>query len=129
MALKKPKARVNGELTYAVVEVASGEPFQYLLIAKDLYARLSQVFGTELTVKAEIKGEDLDGCTYRHPLQDQLPTDKRGDTSPIIIGGDYITTESGTGLVHTAPGHGQDNLCAAFGRTPGVPGGQGQQDG
>ena len=101
---------VNGELTYAVVEVASGEPFQYLLIAKDLYDRLSQVFGTELTVKAEIKGEDLDGCTYRHPLQDQLPTDKRGDTSPIIIGGDYITTESGTGLVHTAPGHGQEDF-------------------
>ena len=101
---------VNGDLTYAVVEVASGKPFQYLLIAKDLGDRLSQVFGTELTVKAEIKGEALEGCTYRHPLQAQLPTDKRGDTSPIIIGGDYITTESGTGLVHTAPGHGQEDF-------------------
>jgi isoleucyl-tRNA synthetase len=29
--------------------------------------------------------------------------------SPIVIGGDYVTTESGTGLVHTAPGHGQDD--------------------
>ncbi|HEY9889369.1 MAG TPA: isoleucine--tRNA ligase, partial [Candidatus Obscuribacterales bacterium] len=33
-----------------------------------------------------------------------------GATSPIIIGGDYITTESGTGLVHTAPGHGQEDF-------------------
>jgi isoleucyl-tRNA synthetase len=87
-----------------------GKPFPYLLIAKDLRDRLSQVLGTDLTVKAEIKGADLEGCTYRHPLQDQLPTDKRGDTSPVIVGGDYITTESGTGLVHTAPGHGQEDF-------------------
>ena len=31
-------------------------------------------------------------------------------TSPVVIGGDYITTESGTGLVHTAPGHGVDDF-------------------
>ncbi|WP_008313409.1 isoleucine--tRNA ligase [Leptolyngbya sp. PCC 6406] len=101
---------VNGDLTYAVVAVASGKPFPYLLIAKDLCDRLSQVLGTELTLKAELKGSDLEGCTYRHPLQDQLPTDKRGETSPVIVGGDYITTESGTGLVHTAPGHGQEDF-------------------
>lgn len=29
--------------------------------------------------------------------------------SEVVIGGDYITTESGTGLVHTAPGHGQED--------------------
>jgi len=101
---------VNGELTYAVVEVASGKPFKYLLIAKDLQERLAQVLESDLSVKAEIKGVDLEGSTYKHPLQDQLPTDKRGDTSPIIVGGDYITTESGTGLVHTAPGHGQEDF-------------------
>jgi isoleucyl-tRNA synthetase len=101
---------LNPELTYAVVEVAAGQPFKYLLIAKDLRDRLSQVMGTDLTLKAELKGADLEGSTYRHPLQDHLPTDKRGDTSPIVIGGDYVTTESGTGLVHTAPGHGQDDF-------------------
>ena len=31
-------------------------------------------------------------------------------TSPVVLGGDYITTESGTGLVHTAPGHGVDDF-------------------
>jgi isoleucyl-tRNA synthetase len=101
---------LNPELTYAVVAVAAGQPFKYLLIAKDLRDRLSQVMGTELTLKAELKGADLEGSTYRHPLQDHLPTDKRGETSPIVIGGDYVTTESGTGLVHTAPGHGQDDF-------------------
>lgn len=101
---------VNAELTYAVVEVSAGEPFKYLIIAKDLSDRLAQVFDSELTIKAELKGADLEGCEYRHPLQDKLPTDKRGETSPVIVGGDYITTESGTGLVHTAPGHGQEDF-------------------
>jgi isoleucyl-tRNA synthetase len=43
----------------------------------------------------------LEHSTYQHPLFDR--------ESPILIGGDYITTESGTGLVHTAPGHGQED--------------------
>merc|ERR1719199_250982 len=38
---------------------------------------------------------------YTHPLI--------GRESPVVAGGDYITTESGTGLVHTAPGHGQED--------------------
>ncbi|MBF2036306.1 MAG: isoleucine--tRNA ligase [Leptolyngbyaceae cyanobacterium T60_A2020_046] len=101
---------VNPELTYAVVEVAAGKPFRYLIIAKDLRDRMATLLGTELTLKAELKGKDLEYSTYRHPLQSQLPTDLRGDTSPIIIGGDYVTTESGTGLVHTAPGHGEEDF-------------------
>ena len=101
---------VNPDLTYAVVEVSTGEPFKYLLIAKDLRDRLSQVLDSELTLQVELKGADLEGTTYRHPLQDQLTTDKRGETSPILIGGDYVTTESGTGLVHTAPGHGDEDF-------------------
>lgn len=93
---------VNADLTYAVVEVASGEPFQYLIIAKDLVERMTQVLGSDLTVKAEVKGAALEHSTYRHPLFDR--------ESPILIGGDYVTTESGTGLVHTAPGHGDEDF-------------------
>lgn len=33
---------------------------------------------------------------------------------PVVIGGDYITTESGTGLVHTAPGHGQEDYVTGM---------------
>ena len=43
----------------------------------------------------------LEGCTYQHPFA--------GRVSPVVIGGSYITAESGTGLVHTAPGHGQED--------------------
>ena len=75
--------------------------FEYLIVATDLVERLSQILDTQLTVKATFKGKELEHCTYRHPLFDR--------ESPIVIGGDYITTESGTGLVHTAPGHGQED--------------------
>ena len=72
-----------------------------LIVAADMVESLSQTFGRELTVKATFKGKDLEHCTYKHPLYDR--------ESPVVIGGDYITTESGTGLVHTAPGHGQED--------------------
>lgn len=99
---------VNPELTYAVVESASGEPFRYLIVAKDLAQKLSVTFGEGLTVVAELAGSAIAGSTYRHPLSSKDAVFDR--VSPIVIGGDYVTTESGTGLVHTAPGHGQEDF-------------------
>ncbi|MBD2214402.1 isoleucine--tRNA ligase [Nostoc linckia FACHB-104] len=97
---------VNADLNYAVVEVSRKDAetqtgFKYLIVAADLAERLSTTLGIELTVKATFKGKDLEHITYRHPLFDR--------ESPVVVGGDYITTESGTGLVHTAPGHGQED--------------------
>jgi len=92
---------VNPELNYAVVQVGSESPYKYLIVAADLVERLSEKFGTQLTVKATMPGKALEHSTYKHPLFDR--------ESPVVIGGDYVTTESGTGLVHTAPGHGQED--------------------
>ncbi|MBW4524326.1 MAG: isoleucine--tRNA ligase [Phormidium tanganyikae FI6-MK23] len=94
---------VNPDLVYAVVEVGENAPgrFKYLIVAKDLVDRLSEVLGTSLEIKATMMGRLLEHSTYRHPLFDRI--------SEIVIGGDYVTTDSGTGLVHTAPGHGQDD--------------------
>ncbi|WP_199299965.1 isoleucine--tRNA ligase [Trichocoleus sp. FACHB-262] len=95
---------VNPKLNYAVVEVGASDRLpdtKYLIVAAELVERLSEVLGTTLTVKATLKGQALEHSTYRHPLFDR--------ESPIVVGGDYVTTESGTGLVHTAPGHGQDD--------------------
>jgi isoleucyl-tRNA synthetase len=93
---------VNPELTYAVVETAEDSiKYKYLIVAADLVERLSATLGVNLTVKGTVKGAALEHSTYRHPLFDRQ--------SEIVIGGDYVTTESGTGLVHTAPGHGLED--------------------
>jgi isoleucyl-tRNA synthetase len=94
---------VNPELVYTVVEVGENAPgrFKYLLVAQDLVERLAEVLGTTLTPQASVMGKLLEHTTYQHPLCDRR--------SEIVIGGDYVTTESGTGLVHTAPGHGQED--------------------
>ena len=95
---------VNGDLSYAVVEVSPTDPPShrgFLIVAADLVERLSAILAVDLSVKATFKGQDLEHTIYRHPLFDR--------ESPVVVGGDYITTESGTGLVHTAPGHGQED--------------------
>ncbi|MBX5477114.1 MAG: isoleucine--tRNA ligase, partial [Clostridia bacterium] len=46
-------------------------------------------------------GKDLEGVTYRHPLY--------GRVSPVVLA-EHVTTEDGTGLVHTAPGHGHEDF-------------------
>lgn len=94
---------VNGDLTYAVVEVEGNwQGAKYLIVALDLVQKLRDTLGLQLTVRTTVKGADLEYCFYRHPLFDR--------ESPVVIGGDYITTESGTGLVHTAPGHGLEDF-------------------
>jgi isoleucyl-tRNA synthetase len=94
---------VNPDLVYAVVEGTDDIPgrFKYLLVAQDLVETLQAKFETPLTVKATAMGHLLEHTTYRNPLFERQ--------SEVVIGGDYITTESGTGLVHTAPGHGQED--------------------
>jgi isoleucyl-tRNA synthetase len=112
---------VNPELVYAVVEVGADAPgrFKYLLVAKDLVESLQEKFGTSLTVQATVMGKLLEHMTYRHPLYESLPERLRQRTSEVVIGGDYITTDSGTGLVHTAPGHGQEDY--SVGQRYGLP--------
>ncbi len=93
---------LNPELIYAVVETSEALcQSRYLIVAADLVDRLGATLETDLTVKATIPGADLEHTRYRHPLFER--------ESSIVIGGDYVTTESGTGLVHTAPGHGQED--------------------
>ncbi|MBE9169617.1 isoleucine--tRNA ligase [Pleurocapsales cyanobacterium LEGE 06147] len=105
---------VNGDLKYTVVKLGKSLELStpnsellttnselHLIVAADLVDRLSENLGVDLEVKTTLLGKILEHITYRHPLFDR--------ESQVVIGGDYITTESGTGLVHTAPGHGQED--------------------
>jgi len=56
-----------------------------------------------------IRGSELDDLRYRHPFVENNPTDK--DAYMVILA-DYVTIEDGTGLVHTAPGHGLEDYMS-----------------
>ncbi|MFM8545366.1 MAG: isoleucine--tRNA ligase, partial [Vulcanococcus sp.] len=101
---------VNGRLDYAICLDRSAAAPRYLVVAAALVERLSASLERPLQPLVTVKGEELAGLLYRHPLLDR--------TSPVVLGGDYITTETGTGLVHTAPGHGVDDFHT--GRTHGL---------
>ncbi|KAL2464054.1 tRNA synthetase class I family protein [Forsythia ovata] len=118
---------VNSKLQYAVVEVHSdsvdistptvdgkkklGNVLKQhekllLIVALDLVPTLEAKWGKKLVVKKTIMGSQLENCRYVHPIDNR--------ECPVVIGGDYITTESGTGLVHTAPGHGQEDYVTGL---------------
>lgn len=85
-----------------------------IVVASDLVDTLAAKLKAEPGTLSEIvsvPGSALEGCTYQHPLFERK--------SPVVVGGDYITTEAGTGLVHTAPGHGQEDY--AVGQKHGLP--------
>ncbi|MEB3265336.1 MAG: isoleucine--tRNA ligase, partial [Cyanobacteriota bacterium] len=107
---------VNGQLDYSICTVTPrgdtpAPAASHLVVARELRETLEATLGLELAPLLTIKGSTLEGLTYRHPLLER--------TSPVVIGGEYITTEAGTGLVHTAPGHGVDDFNT--GRKYGLP--------
>jgi len=56
-----------------------------------------------------VKGSELEGLRYVHPFVEKNPTEK--DAYMVILA-EYVTTEDGTGLVHTAPGHGVEDYMS-----------------
>ncbi|WP_455200598.1 isoleucine--tRNA ligase [Kaarinaea lacus] len=97
---------LNPELDYAVIEVEGQYGVERLLLAEAL---LKDAVGRyefdEHHVVAYCKGSDLEGIKLQHPFYDR--------EVPIILG-DHVTTESGTGAVHTAPGHGQEDYAVGL---------------
>ena len=96
---------LNGSFIYVLAQAPNGEVY---IIAKDLMESVAKAAGIEsFNVLAELTGAELDLMTAQHPFMDR---------ESIIICGDHVTAESGTGCVHTAPGHGVDdyNVCRAY---------------
>ena len=92
---------VNPGFEYVVVQVATDRGQERLLVAEPLLKdSLARWQVEDYRVIAYGPGADLEGLTLRHPFY--------GREVPIILG-DHVTTEAGTGLVHTAPAHGQED--------------------
>lgn len=76
--------------------------------------------GLPYTVLAEAKGKDLTGIRYEQLLPFVLP-DQNPENAFRVISGDFVTTEDGTGIVHTAPTFGADDAKVAKEAKPEVP--------
>ncbi|AQQ53788.1 isoleucine--tRNA ligase [Planococcus lenghuensis] len=89
---------VHPELDYTVVNV-SGKKF---VVAQDLLEESASEMGWEnYEAEKTVKGTALEHILTQHPLYDR--------TSLVMLG-EHVTTDSGTGCVHTAPGHGEDDF-------------------
>ncbi|KAG5368903.1 Isoleucine--tRNA ligase [Yarrowia sp. C11] len=100
---------VHKDVEYALVcQTSSG---RHLLVGKKLVESLSEKLGELEIVKDGILGSDLTSSTYTNPLT---------STHHPIYHADYVSDESGTGMVHSAPGHGQDDylFCMSHGIAP-----------
>jgi len=62
--------------------------------------------GQYTVAEKKVRGSELEGLRYAHPFVETNPTDQ---DAYMVVTADYVTTEDGTGLVHTAPGHGQED--------------------
>ncbi|NQY26860.1 MAG: isoleucine--tRNA ligase [Piscirickettsiaceae bacterium] len=92
---------LNPAYDYVVVQTSD----ERLLLAEALYESALDRYEMTGEVIARFKGEAVEGLLLQHPFYDKQV--------PIILG-DHVTAEAGTGAVHTAPGHGQDDFTVGL---------------
>lgn len=89
---------VHPDYTYAFVDCGDDR----YLIAEELVSKtMAAIGGDKYEIASIAKGSELEGIVFRHPIFDR--------ESPVVFA-DYVTLEEGTGVVHTAPGHGREDF-------------------
>jgi isoleucyl-tRNA synthetase len=90
--------------------VAVDTPEGVTIVAEGLLPQVAETLGWDRTVLARFPGTKLEGAVFRHPFLDR---------DSIALLGEHVTLEQGTGAVHTAPGHGQEDFV--IGQRYGIP--------
>jgi len=89
---------LHPDFEYVAVDIGQNEVF---ILARELMEYGMQTFGiSDYTVVADIDPKVLENMRCRHPMVER---------DSILILGDHVTLEAGTGCVHTAPGHGRED--------------------
>lgn len=93
---------LHPEAEYALYDTDRGA----LLLAKELATRVAAACGFTLQGERQsFRGADLEGVVCQHPLYDR---------DSLVILGEHVTIEDGTGCVHTAPGHGHEDFAVGM---------------
>ncbi len=95
---------VHPDYRYHLVDTERG----YLILAADLQAACLQRYGLSGTTVGAARGAALEHIAFRHPLYDRL--------APVYLG-EYVTLDTGTGIVHSAPAYGVEDFesCRRYG--------------
>jgi isoleucyl-tRNA synthetase len=93
---------LHAELDYAIVECDLGQGRELLILAEEMVEGIMQRYGcADYAILGTVQGSVLENETLQHPfVERQVP----------LIMGEHVTTEAGTGAVHTAPDHGIDDF-------------------
>ncbi len=89
---------LHPDFDYVFVQVNS----EIHILAEELLEPCAKLFGwEEFKIEQRVKGSELEGLVARHPFYER---------ESKIVTADYVTLETGTGCVHTAPGHGSEDF-------------------
>ncbi|MCZ0755509.1 isoleucine--tRNA ligase [Anoxybacillus sp. J5B_2022] len=89
---------VHPDLEYSVVQVDEAK----YVVASALLESVTEELGWEgAVVRKTLKGKELEYVVAKHPFYDR---------DSLVVCGEHVTTDAGTGCVHTAPGHGEDDF-------------------
>jgi isoleucyl-tRNA synthetase len=98
---------VHPEYEYARVRSENGEVY---IMAKARIPEVAKETGTKLELLEIFKGETIEGLRYKSPLADIVPAQAHMTGGHrVVLSSEYVTLEEGTGCVHSAPGHGEED--------------------
>ena len=111
---------VNPGLEYVLFEdLRSESPFkgQRFIALKERLSTYFKDLTIEISIISSFKGVDLVGLAYEAPFDCYLSRREEFPATHTVLAADYVSAESGTGIVHQAPGFGEDdfNVCFAAG--------------
>lgn len=89
---------VHPDYEYAFVDIGDE---RYLLAAELVSKTIAQIGKEPASTVRTIKGSELEGLIFKHPIFDR---------DSVLVRADYVTLDEGTGVVHTAPGHGREDF-------------------
>ena len=101
----------NSSATYVRIRVGD----EIYILAEALYKKVLEKAGIKsFEIVEKVSGKDLEGLRYSHPLRDLVDAQKELEKYHMVVLADqYVSLEEGTGLVHAAPGHGEEDYEVA----------------
>jgi isoleucyl-tRNA synthetase len=101
---------VGGDVTYAKVRAHEDDTEEVLYVASDVVDEVMEKGGyDDYDVEAELAGEEMVGWRYEHPLAEEVPESPDFEGALEVYTADYVEVDR-TGLVHSAPGHGEEDF-------------------